>query len=94
METNRLRCGLLWLLEAGELMAKTPRTGVFQYKKTLGRLGLVAAFAAAIEDDRWIVCRPLQKAHDLLAGTIFNIIDNQGLEKKSARQVPKLLRSG
>ncbi len=38
------------------------------------------------------MCRPLQKVYDLSDGTIFNILlDNQGLEKKRARQVPKLL---
>ncbi len=53
---------------------------------------MVAALVAAIEDDRWIVCRPLQKARDLSADSIFNILlDKQGLVKKSAKRVPKLL---
>ncbi len=68
---------------------------ILTFCSTIGRLGLVAALAAAIEDDRWIVCRPLQTALDLSADSIFNILlDKQGLEKKRARRVPKLLRSG
>jgi hypothetical protein len=48
--------------------------------------------AANVSEDRRVSCKDLATAHGLSIGTVFNILrDDQGLVKKSARRVPKLL---
>jgi hypothetical protein len=62
----------------------------FNKKKSTKMADLVAALAAAMEDDCRICVQTLAAVHDMSAGTIFNIIhDELGLVKKSARWVPQ-----
>ena len=61
-------------------------------KKTVRTGDLIAAVAAAIEDNRRANIRDLAKAYGTTYGTVSRIIhDSLGLVKKSARWVPKLL---
>ncbi len=53
---------------------------------------LIDSVAAAVEEDRWICIETLAMAHDTSVSTIHAVLhDDLGLEKKSARWVPKLL---
>ena len=64
----------------------------FNATKTKRTQSLIAAVAAAVEEDRRVSIEDLAGAHGVSYGTIFNIIhDDLGLVKKSARWVPKLL---
>ena len=61
-------------------------------KKTVRPGDLIAAVAAAIEDNRRANIRDLAKAYGTAYGTVSRIIHSSlGLVKKSARWVPKLL---
>ena len=60
-------------------------------KKTVRTGDLIAAVAAAIEDNRRANIRDLAKAYGTTYGTVSRIIhDSLGLVKKSARWVPTL----
>jgi hypothetical protein len=53
---------------------------------------LIASVAAAVEDDRRVCIEALATAHGTSVLTIHAVVhDDLGLEKKSARWVPKLL---
>ena len=53
---------------------------------------LIASVAAAVEDDRQLTISEIAEGIGVSYGTIFNILhDDLGLEKLSARWVPKLL---
>jgi hypothetical protein len=53
---------------------------------------LIAPVAAAIEEDRQLSIKALATAHGKSGSTIRTMLhDDLGLEKKSARWVPKLL---
>jgi hypothetical protein len=61
-------------------------------KKTKRTLDLVAAVAAAVEEDAHLNIDDLAAAHRVSKRTIFNILyDNLGLSKKSARWLLKML---
>ena len=61
-------------------------------KKTKRHQSLITAVAAAVEQDRRVGIEYLAEANGVSYVTIYNILhDNLGLEKKSARWVPKLL---
>ena len=61
-------------------------------KKTKRDQSLITAIAAAVEQDRRVTIDNLAVANGVSHGTIYNILhDELGLEKKSARWVPKLL---
>ena len=61
-------------------------------KKTKRHQSLITAVAATVEQDRRVGIEYLAEANGVSYGTIYNILhDNLGLEKKSARWVPKLL---
>jgi histone-lysine N-methyltransferase SETMAR len=80
---------ILKLVKKGE---NTDDKRRFNPKKTTRTDDLVAAIAAAIEEDRRVRVKPLAKAFNVASGTIFKIIHKDlGLVKKSARWVPKLL---
>ncbi len=53
---------------------------------------IITAVAADIAEDRRVSCKDLASVHGLSIGNVFNILrDDQGLVKKLARWVPKLL---
>jgi hypothetical protein len=53
---------------------------------------LIASVATAIEEDRCLSMEAIAIAHGVSEKTIFNVLHQDlGLEKKSARWVPKLL---
>ena len=61
-------------------------------KKTVRTPALIASVAAAVEDDRRVSIEALAAAHGTSVSTIHAVLhDDLGLEKKSARWVPKLL---
>ncbi len=61
-------------------------------KKTVRIPELIASVAAAIEEDHRLSMEAIAIAHGVSEKTIFNILHQDiGLEKKSARWVPKLL---
>ncbi len=61
-------------------------------KKTVQTPALIASVAAVIEEDRQLSIEALATAHGTSISTIHAVLhDNLGLEKKSARWVPKLL---
>jgi hypothetical protein len=61
-------------------------------KKTVRTPELIASVAAAIEEDRCLSMEAIAAAHGVSEKTIFTILHQDlGLEKKSARWVPKLL---
>ncbi len=61
-------------------------------KKTKRTVDIIAAVAADVKADRRITCRDLASTHGVSFGTMHNILHvKQGLVKKSARWVPKLL---
>ncbi len=61
-------------------------------KKTVQTLALIASVAAAVEEDRRVCIEALATAHGMSVSTIHAVLhDDLGLEKKSARWVPKLL---
>ncbi len=61
-------------------------------KMTVRTPELIASVAAAIEEDRCLSMEAIATAHGVSEKTIFNVLHQDlGLEKKSARWVPKLL---
>jgi histone-lysine N-methyltransferase SETMAR len=61
-------------------------------KKTVRNAALIASVAAAVEQDRRLSVKSFAVAHGVGMGTIHRILhEDLGLEKKSARWVPKLL---
>ncbi len=61
-------------------------------KKTVLTLALIASVAAAVEDDRRVCIEALATAHGTSISMIHAMLHaDLGLEKKSARWVPKLL---
>jgi len=61
-------------------------------KKTKRTQTLIAAVAAAVENDRRVNIDDIASANGVSHGTIFNVLhEDLGLVKKSARWVPKLL---
>ena len=65
---------------------------LFNGQRTVRTDNLVAAVAAAVEDDRRVKIKDIAKGLQVSYGTIYNILhDDLGLEKLSARWVPKLL---
>jgi hypothetical protein len=61
-------------------------------KKTVRTPELIASVAAAIEEDRRLSMETIAATHGVSEKMIFNILHQDlGLEKKSARWVPKLL---
>ncbi len=61
-------------------------------KKTVRNAALIASVAAAVEQDRRLSVKSFAVAHGVGVGTIHRILhEDLGLEKKSARWVPKLL---
>jgi histone-lysine N-methyltransferase SETMAR len=61
-------------------------------KKTVRTPELIASVAAIVEEDRRLSMDKIAAAHGVSEKTIFKILHNDlGLEKKSARWVPKLL---
>jgi hypothetical protein len=61
-------------------------------KRTVQTPALAASVAAAVEDDRRVCIETLATAHGTSVSTIHAVLhDDLGLEKKSARWVPKLL---
>jgi hypothetical protein len=64
----------------------------FNPKKTVRTASLIAAVAAAVEDDCHLGVKYLAAAHGVSVYTIHSILHKDlGLENKSARWVPKLL---
>jgi hypothetical protein len=61
-------------------------------KKTVWTLALVASVATTIDEDRQLSIKALATAHGMSISTIHAVLhEDLGLEKKSARWVPKLL---
>jgi hypothetical protein len=61
-------------------------------KKTPGPPALIASEAAAIEEDHRLSIEALATVHETLVSMIHTVLhEDLGLEKKSARWVPKLL---
>jgi transposase len=61
-------------------------------KKMKRPVDIIAAVAADVKADCRITCRDLATAHGVSFGTVHNILhEEQGLVKKSAQWVPKLL---
>jgi hypothetical protein len=61
-------------------------------KKTVRTPEMIASVAATIEEDRHLSIETIAATHGVSEKTIFNILHQDlGLEKKSARWVPKLL---
>jgi hypothetical protein len=65
---------------------------LFNPKKMVRTASLIASVATAIEDDRRLGVKYLVAAHGVSIYTIHSILHKDlGLEKKSAKWVPKLL---
>ena len=64
----------------------------FNGQRTVRTDNLIAAVSAAIEEDRRVTINEIAQDLGVSYGTVYNIIhDDLGLEKLSARWVPKLL---